>query len=378
MKAAILILLPILACVRDARAQPDNVSWLEKFYRGARLRYNRVEGVFLGYRLSVSRNDWPRLRVFTESGYGFASGSPRWEAGVEYGGPGARLTFAAFDRTDNHDPEIVGTTENSLFSVLFKWDQRDYFRAKNGFETTASLRSLRPLFLLVGFTAYRCEPMPIRTGWSLFYHSRPFRFNPRARPGDVGVLHASIVLDTRVKSPLFRNAWYGRIFYERGLRDFVFNGLTLEAKRYQKVMFGRQALIVRARLSTRESTAPQFLFGLGGVGTLRGYDIKEFRANRLVFFNFEYAFQGDLLPRIPARGFPLLNLTIFVDTGWTRLVPESAHLFEGFGDLGFTAFRTSTGLGIALPRQLLRLDIARRLDRADASWTLSVRLKFDL
>ncbi len=378
LKAAFLILLPILAWISDAHAQPENFSWLEKLYRGAQIRYNRVEGSYLGYRLSVSHKDRPRLTVFAESGYGFASASPRWEAGVDYRGPGAGLTVAVFDRTDTHDRDIVGTIENSLFSVLFKWDHRDYFRAKNGFATNVSFRPQRTLVLLGGLSAYRCEPMPVRTAWSLFFHSRPFRVNPPARPGDVGVLHAGVVVDTRVRSPLFRNAWYGRINYERGLRDFAFHGLTLEAKRYQKVNFGRQGLIVRARLSTRESTAPQFLFGLGGVGTLRGYDIKEFPANRLVFFNFEYAFRGDVLTRIPIRGFHLLNLTVFADTGWTGLAPESAHLFEGFGDLGFRSFRTSTGLGVALPRQLLRLNVVRRLDRSDGAWTLSVRLRFDL
>ncbi len=378
MKAAFLILLPIFAWVSDAGAQQEDVSWLEKLYRNARLRYNRVEGSYLGYRLSLNHKDQPRLTVFAESGYGFANRSPRWEAGLDYRGPGTSLTFAVFDRTESHDRDIVGTTENSLFSALFKWNHRDYFRAKNGIETKVSFRPRPTLFLLGGLTAFRCEPMQVRTDWSLFFRSRPFRINPPARPGDVGVLHAGVAVDTRVRSPLFRNAWYGRILFERGLRDFAFHGLTLDARRFQKVGFGRQGLIVRARLSTRESIAPQFIFGMGGVGTLRGYAIKEFPANRLIIFNFEYAFRGDVLPKIPIRGFNLLNLTIFADTGWSEIAPESAHLFEGFEGLGPTSFRTSTGLGIALPRQLLRMDVARRLDRDDDAWTLSVRLRFDL
>ncbi len=378
MKAAFLILLPVLVWVPDARAQTDDVSLLEKLYRGARLRYNRVEGSFLGYRLSVHRKNRPRLTVFAESGYGFASRSARWEAGVAYRGREIRLNAAVFDRSDSPDRGIVGTTENSVFGLLFKWDHRDYYRAKNGFEANLSVRRKRRLTLFGGVAAYRCEPMPVRAAWSLFFRSRPFRFNPPARPGDVGLLHAGIVVDTRVRSPLFRNAWYGRLRYEHGVRDIAFQGLTLEGKRYLKAKFGRQGLIVRARLSTRQSTAPQFLFGLGGVGTLRGYDIREFRANRLVLFNVEYAFRGDVLPKIPVRGFDLLNLTLFVDAGWTRLMPESAHLFAGFGELNVPSIKTSTGLGIALPRQLLRLNVARRLDRSDDAWTLSVRLRFNL
>ena len=378
MKTAFLILLPILAWVQDARAQPDDVSRFEKLYRGARLRYNRVDGAYLGYRLSVRRKDRPRLTAFAESGYGTASGSIRWEAGVGYQGPVTGLNVAVFDRSDTPDRGIVGATENSLLSLLFKWDHRDYFRAKNGFEANVTLRPKRRLSVVGGLTAYRCEPLPVRTAWSLFFPDRPYRINPPARRGDVGMLYAGVVVDTRVRSPLFRNAWHGRVRVERGFRDFAFHGLTLEGKRYQKVRFGRQGLIVRARLSARASTAPQFLFGLGGVGTLRGYDIKEFTANRLVLFNLEYAFRGDVLPKIPFRGFRLLNLTVFTDAGWAVLAPESAGLTEGFGDLDLASFRASTGLGIALPRQLLRLNVARRLDRADAAWGLSLRLRFSL
>ncbi|MDE2999166.1 MAG: hypothetical protein OXU79_08845 [Gemmatimonadota bacterium] len=378
MIAAFLILLTFLVGVSDARAQTGDVSRFEKLYRGARLRYNRVEGPFLGYRLSASRKDWPRIKAFAEGGYGFASRAARWEAGVEYRSRKISFNAAVFDRSETPERGIVGTTENSLLSLLFKWDYRDYFRAKNGFEAKFSLRSKRTLSLFIGLTAYGCEPLPVRTAWSVFFRNRPFRNNPPARPGDVGLLHAGVTVDTRVGSPLFRNAWFGSLRYERGFREFPFHGLTLEGKRYQKARFGRQGLIVRARLNTRQSAATQFLFGLGGAGTLRGYDIKEFRANRLVLVNVEYAFRGDVLPRIPVSGFHLLNLTVFADAGWTRLMPESARLFAGFGEPDLASFRTSTGLGIALPRQLLRLNVARRLDRSDDAWSLYFRLRYDL
>ena len=58
-------------------------------------------------------------------------------------------------------------------------------------------------------------------------------------------------------------------------------------------------------------------------------------------------------------------------------MPESAHLFAGFGELDVASFRTSTGLGIALPRQLLRLNVARRLDRSDDAWCVFLRLRYN-
>ncbi len=352
-------------------------AWAKNLSRSARIRYNRVEGLFLGYRLGLANRAWPNLQFFVEGGSGIHNRKPRGETGVQYRTPTLDASFTAFDRTETYDSERIGSGENSVFAALFKWDYRDYFRAKNGFETKLSYRIRRHVLLLSQLTAFTYESMPLETGWSLFYPDRPFRINPPIQPGSVGIVQAGAVYDNRRSSPLFRNAWRLAVLLERGFREFSYNGMVLELKRHQKITFGQQALVFQARLGTRESNAEQHLFDLGGVSTLRGFEIKEFTGNRFVLLNLDYRFEGDLLGRIPMRGFHLLNLVLFLDSGWVNTMPNRANFLEGFGDLAPRDFKTNAGLAIALPRQILRVNIARRLDRKQDPWVVSVRFKRD-
>ena len=293
---------------------------------------------------------------------------------MDYKGRKATLSIAFFDRTETEDREIIRTVENTLFALLFKGDYRDYFRAKNGFEAKGTYR-YRPKLLLTGrLAAFTYASLPIETEWSLFRRNRAFRANPAVRPGDAGLLQIGFVIDTRVRSPLFRNAWTLVGIYERGFREFGYNGLVLVGKRYQKVIFGNQAFVFQGRLAARESTAEQHLFDLGGVGTLRGFGIKEFTGNRMAMFNIDYLFQGDLLGRIPVRGAHLLSLILFFDTGWTSLAPRRNNLFDGFQNLKLKDFKSDAGIALTLPQQILRFNLARRLDRRSDPWTFSVRL----
>ncbi len=345
------------------------------FSRSARIRYNRVEGLFAGYRLGVTPKTWQGLSLFAEGGYGVHNREPRWEGGVEYQNPKGAFSLSLFDRTETNDREIISTRENTIFALLLKWDYQDYFRAKNGFEAKGSYRPRRPFHLLGRLKAFTYAEMPAEAQWSLFYPDRAFRVNPRIQPGDAGLLQIGFLLDTRMRTPLFRNAWYVTGIYERGFREFEYNGLILAAKRFQKLIFGQQAFVLQARLATRESTHEQHLFDLGGVGTLRGYEIKEFTGNRMVMINFDYLFRGDFLGRIPIKGFHLLNLILFFDAGWVHSEPRSESLLGGFQDLDLKDFKPNAGISIAAPQQFLRFNVARRLDRSNDPWVLSMRVR---
>ena len=192
------------------------------------------------------------------------------------------------------------------------------------------------------------------------------------------LLQIGLIHGPRRRGPLFRNAWYVNGVYERGFREFGYNGIVLHIKRDQKVVFGRQAFVLGCLLGARESTDEQHLFDLGGMGTLRGYHIKEFTGNRVIMLNVDYLFRGDLLGRIPLKGAQLLNTILFVDTGWTSTVSRRKHLLEGFQDLRPEDFRSDVGLAVSLSRQLLRVNVARRLDGDKSTWTFSVRFMREL
>ena len=366
----------VLALCVDASAL-DMEAARRDLSRSGRVWFNRVEGLFIGYRLGVSPHQLKGATVHAETGYGFDSKEARWETGLTYRSDRVIASLTAFDRTETNDALIVGTGENSIFSALFKWDYRDYYRTKNGFELKGSYR-LRPrLTVLSSLSGFSYETMAVKTDWGLLYPDRAYRVNPAVREGDVGLFRLGLTYDSRRGGPLFRNSWVLSGSYRRAFREFDHNALALSATRFQKTVFGNQAFIVSARITSVESTAEQFLYDLGGVGTLRGFEIKEFTGNRMVLLTADYLFRGDVLNHVPIRGFDLVNLILFADTGWLTARPRSGHLLAGFGSLSLRDFKTDAGVSIALPRQIFRFDVARRLDRKEDPWVLSARIRYE-
>jgi len=353
----------------------DYRKWSDGFSRSTQFRYNRVEGLFIGYRLSLAHKSWRRLSTFTEGGAGIHNEKARWEGGLAYRDDRTLLSAGIFDRTETNDRETVGTAENTFLALLFKWDYQDHFRTKHGFELKGDHRLRRRLYLTGRLAFFAYEHMPVETNWSIFYPDRPFRINPRIREGNAGLFKLSLRYEEKPRGPMFRNSWHMEARFERGFRDFPYNGLEVTVRRSQKLIFGNQAIVIQGRLGSRESTAEQHLFDLGGVSTLRGFEIKEFTGNRVLLFNLDYQFRGDAIGRVPLPFVHLLDLTFFLDTGWLNAVSRVENIASGFGSLELGDFKTSVGLGIALPVDLLRINIARRLDRDRDPWILSIRLK---
>ena len=122
---------------------------LKAFYRSIRMRYNRVEGIFLGYRLGVAAQDLAGLR-------------PLCRGRLRHAQPVAPLGKAAWSTKRIRRPfplpcstapkpttgEITRTSENTVFTLLFKWDYQDYFRTKQGFEAKGAYRYRRRLLFL--------------------------------------------------------------------------------------------------------------------------------------------------------------------------------------------------------------------------------------
>lgn len=357
-----------------AQAIPKSHDHLKNALRGVYARYNRVEGLFTGYQIKLSPPRWQGSSIFAQTGYGIQSEGFRWAMGGEWVQEKYHVKLSVFDKTATYDQDVIKTGENSLFAILYKGDYRDYFRAKNGFEIHSTY-ALKPRTYLWGsLTAYTFENMPVATHWSLFRLNSRFRNNPTITPGKIGILKLGARYDTRRKAPRFLNAWHLFATFERGFREFIYNGVQVGLTRYQKTIWGNQAFIVQARLGTRDHTAEQFLFDLGGVGTLRGYDIKEFSGNRMLLASIDYLFRGDLFRHIPIPAAHLFHVILFADTGWTQTQPRSTNLLNGFQNANLTDFKTDIGLGIGITERLFRLNIARRLDRSSNFLTVSARL----
>ena len=129
--------------------------------------------------------------------------------------------------------------------------------------------------------------------------------------------------------------------------DFTFRRLIANL-RGRAPLPGRQRLDLRLLLGFSGGTLPsQKRFALGGIGTLRGYDVKAFPGEHLALANLEWSLApSTLLPRFIA----------FYDGGmaWSR------------GQDG-AGWKSDLGLGLRFPADagsFLRLDFARALGDA--------------
>ena len=362
----------IVLCIgADVSAQIQNLT----LSREARVRYNRVEGLFIGYQLEIEPTSSRDVAFQVGGGYGLHNTEPRWDVGVEIDKPKWFLSGTIFDRTTSPNESIIRPAENTVFTFLFKGDYLDYFRAKHGFEVNARYKATRFLSFVGYLSAFQYRNMPVDVSWTVFRGDEAFRPNPIIREGDAGLAKIGISYTNKRKSPVFRNAWVASAVYERGFREFPYNGLALSFKRYQKTIFGKQAFVLRGLLGSRESIDEQHLYDIGGISTLRGYRIKEYTGNRIILFNVDYLFRGDIVGKISSRAGQFVELIGFADAGWVTLRPKADNLIAGFGDFRFGDLKYSAGGAISLYRQLIRFNVARRFDSDIDDWTFSVRFR---
>jgi hypothetical protein len=343
--------------------------------RSGLLRYNRAEGLFVGYGIRATPSQARHVSARFSGGYGIHNQSSRWDFGFEIDKPRYSLNGGIFDRTTSPNASIVTTAENTLFALLFKGDYLDYYRTRNGFEIDFRIKAKRHLTLASYLSAFQYRNMPVDVNCTVFRNSDDFRPNPVIREGDAAVFKAGIVYNNRRKSPIFRNAWILNAFYERGFREFPYDGIAISIKRYQKTIFGKGAFVARGLIGSRESVDEQLLYDLGGISTLRGYRIKEYTGNRVLLLNVDYLFRGDVISKLSSRLGQFVELVAFVDAGWVNVASRQTNLIDGFDSLRAGDIKSNVGGAVSLYRQLIRINVARRLDGDIDDWTFSARFR---
>lgn len=333
---------------------------------GPTFRYNRVDGPYLGWNWSPGEHLIRGLRQYGQLGYGL--GAERWQyrGGIE-GGYRARprcwpaglwptAGAEVHDLTDTQDGWIISVEENSLTSLLFRQDYRDYYR-RRGRSGYLRWRAGRTLGATISLGRDRLSPLANQVDWGLFGSGparHKFRANPAADEVRLHTLTAEVLLNRTDRSP--RDGWWASLRAERS-GDWLggevdFRRYLAELRRYQPMgRWGR--LDLRARLAVAQGAVPQeYLFGLGGCSSLRGYSYKAYPGNRMVLFNAEYWLGQRLRAGTLAPG-------VFLDAGtaWfsrARLAPSTGADLEPH-------LRASAGMSLALGP--CRLHLSRPLNR---------------
>jgi len=402
---SLVMVMGVVICT-SARAQGLNVSffqdwdweddWDDEWGRGDRVtpdvRYNRVEGMYLGVRV---REEYWRRRytrrpfLYGSAGYAFKVKEFQYRVGLEKGFFETYHTAVGGEYhrlVDTSDRWIISDLENSLAAFLLKEDFHDFYLREGG---SAYIRQdfAKDINLTVGYHYDSIDSLDKNTNWALFGGKKNFRDNPPMNEGELRSIMTHLVIDTRNSEKRTTRGWYIQVEGEhagRGLGgDFDFDRLVVDVRRYQPLGFG-EGLDFRLRVGTAKGDSLPWhrSFHLGGISTLRGYPFKIWPngpmspgGNRMVLAQLEYRMGTQDLPDELDWGIlEHFNLILFVDAGWIGVTDPESGLFEGFDKLAWSRFKSDVGIALANRSGNVRFQIARRTDTGEKPYAFLFRI----
>ena len=341
--------------------------------------YDRVDGLSLGLKCTFSDPDSLLPRAWVGGGYAFESERWRYALGLEQAvlrHPSVSIGGEAYRRLASDDNWIMSAEENSAFALFFREDFLDYYEAEGA---RAYLRFL-PMKKLQFEAGYRYEETKWldaeRDLWAVFGGDK-FDYNFNSVPeqaraqgiaeidsGVMATIYTDLTYETRnPDEPFYRSGWSAKIQSEWSKPDlessFDYRRYKLSLTRHQRLN-RRLMVIMKATYGGSDGYLPiHRRFYLGGVGSIHGYDHKEFSGRYFWMTNLEYRFN-----------FPHSELAAAVlwDAGQTAETSD----FAG------SEVKNSLGIAFYLGTDL-KIGLAKRLDGAeDDKPRFFARIGFDL
>ncbi|MFN0149925.1 MAG: BamA/TamA family outer membrane protein [bacterium] len=346
--------------------------------------YNRVDGFAPWLVVAYDRRDRVVPRVRLAGGYAFALERGGFDARVEVplvSRYGPAVAAEIFQKTSHFDDRRITHNENAFAAFFLSEDFRDYVRDRGG---RASLihRMLPSHEIALSYEVHDYDPVARQTDWSVFGAEKEFRENDLFGAGDDGVMRGVVAeysVDSRRdhrdtnfatganqrRDSCLRGSALATRYERAGARlggDFHFERWDADARHFAKLS---RRIFAAARVAggKAKSISPgdgeplgavprERRYYLGGIGTLRGHEFKEFEGTRYALGNLEVSF-------VPASDFAL---TLFTDVGdaWDR-DPEAK-------------LRADIGVGAGSLDGAIRVDVARPVESdSDGATRVTVR-----
>jgi len=325
-----------------------------------RIRYNRVDGPALHLGGAVVNERELRPLLYAAIGYAFSREGFLYDVGFD--APlGDRRRFrivaSAYRRTATEDGWIVGETENTFFALFARTDYRDHYEAE-GIDGSVRWEPGRDFALGVGAVSEDVRSLANETKFSIFGKEDEFRSNPPIQDGKEGVLS---IFGRIGPSPLpLTGGTNGDLTYERAGSpidgDSEYGRLRGAAHTRLRLSPRQEARARAIGGSTVDGDLPsQKLWHLGGIGTLRGHEYKQFTGDQFLLANAEYY----LLAR---------------KNVWTFAFLDWGAAWFGRDNLPRQQFALDAGVGLRLGEGPVSVTAARNLQRSDAPVLVGVRL----
>lgn len=349
------------------------------------LRYNRVEGLFLGGKISPD-SVTNSLTLRGSLGYGFSDKKWKYSAGGTYYLTTKRSLGIGVDvyRKLDHRPDenYYGDFQIMIGSLFSKDDYRDYFLSSGwkGFLEGKFLYTRAAPNLSVGlaFSDERQTSVVSSTDFSLLARDKKYRPNRSVEEGKLRALALNVeygnALQYLLSNP-YLTAHTAVEYSSSAVLGSEFNYTRISGGFKAKFPSYGLDLIFNPTLSLSFSggivagtPTPQRLFDLessymGSVwfGALRGAGVKEFSGDRFVSLSIEHNFR-----RVPflATGIPFLyktnyELIVFGSLAQSWMSPSTLRTAQAAGEPTH-GWYYEAGFGISRIFDLLRLDLTWR------------------
>ncbi|MCE2396146.1 DUF4097 family beta strand repeat protein [Candidatus Poribacteria bacterium] len=349
------------------------VNWLPIF------DFNRVHGLILGGGAGISTRE-ADAQIYGGISSGLSSKIWNYQLGAEktlFDNHALTIGGRVYQQTDAN--RYAGWSEGGEFLGAFFLGSTslDYYQRK-GYRAQVRGKLTRSMNITLEFTDEDHEILFKSTDWSLFNKNVLKRSNLRIDEGHFRSVTVSYNFNTlKALAPIrsgsllwgtrqmqnyrAKHGWRGNFSVEyadkRLNSDFDFNLYHFTIVRYNQFLLSNHNLDFRLEGAFSDRPLPrQRLLYLGGVGTLHGYDFKEFVGDSMLLFNIEYRIHFGKIRYIDESEGPLGAVTAFLDTGYAWFNDENLRV---------NRFNTSVGVGVSLfigdPSVALRFEIARAL-----------------
>jgi hypothetical protein len=357
--------------------------------------YNRVDGFYIALIAKNETNVFPLPRFDLEGGY--SKKRDRWLYSFEIEQPVAAFNMfsvggSIYDKTDSYDDEIITDVENFLAASFVKKDYKDYFdrRGATGFVT---LRPMKPHMIKISYSSDEYRPLDKRTDTALFRKSKDFAPNPHnfdqicydpekdakvCNKVRLKSIDATYEFDTRDCTETPSMGLWLRLMGEWAGGDLggdlAYDRYIADVRHYNKIS-PKQMIALRLKAGMMDvgedsqcpcAPPPEYffpkLFYVGGIGTMPGYDFKEFRGTHMLLANLEYTYLVK----------DKLGVVFFSDGGDSRGRGEpSDDVWDQI------KFKFDAGVGIRYEDpgdHTFTLSVAKPLDDLDRPVSMAVRV----
>jgi hypothetical protein len=352
------------------------------------IRYNRVEGTFLGFGFS-SKNLFDKTRIELKYGYGLSSKDQKYSIGIEQNIPDqmkASAGFSIYKKLDSRDDfELYDLTLNSYLCLIQNFDYYDYYLSK-GWRIFGNIKPFNGIKLGLEYREEDQTSIQRMLTFGPLNSKTEFRLNPRIDEG-------------KLKSPKLTFEYDNRKLINSGTYDIpVSNENTITVKsdieytdkdilksdfkfirgtiniHTHHLTYANGSLDAYLRLGLSKGELPlQKIFdlpssasGLSSNAVFRTLDVKEFQGDRYIAVFLEHNFGSSLLrstkiPFIKDQGWDLI---LSFSAGWTGFSSKSEQ--TRLLDLKSTDnifYEAGFSFGNFLP--FARLDFAWRLSHME-------------